>query len=160
MIDPQLLRFLIPSVSAAWALGCGVVAMLVGSGALDLAVAEAMKVSAASGLIAVFAIGLFSARFARAVGGRPLQAVIESDMGLFVAFSAGMAIRILGTVALFLACRYQMGASPETLATLVLGWYLYLTLIEISVVVARSSKFFESVADANSSVRGSSDYLS
>jgi hypothetical protein len=45
-----------------------------------------------------------------------------------------MGIRALGTVALFLLCRYQMGLSLHTLAMFVCGWYALLTSIEVALL--------------------------
>ena len=42
-----------------------------------------------------------------------------------------MAIRSLGTVALFVACRYHFGEESQTVVFLVIGWYVYLTSVEV-----------------------------
>ena len=49
---------------------------------------------------------------------------------------AGVMIRLLGTVALFLTCRYHMATSVGVIAAMTIGWYVLLTSIEV-VVLAR-----------------------
>ena len=53
------------------------------------------------------------------------------------ALAAGMTIRLLGTVALFLTYRYHMASSAEMIAGMTLGWYVALTSIEV-LVLART----------------------
>ncbi|MGI9474946.1 MAG: hypothetical protein ACR2NZ_25670, partial [Rubripirellula sp.] len=53
-------------------------------------------------------------------------------MQFIVACVAAMAIRVAGTVALLVACRYQMGLPLQTMAFLVCGWYVVLTSVEIT----------------------------
>lgn len=48
---------------------------------------------------------------------------------------ASVILRILGTVALFLLCRYHLAASDDLLAGNVVGWYLFLTVIEVTALV-------------------------
>ncbi|TWU04371.1 hypothetical protein [Stieleria varia] len=50
-------------------------------------------------------------------------------------FLAGMVIRLFGTVALFALCRYHMAASPEQIAAMTLGWYCWLTVTEVVLLV-------------------------
>lgn len=51
-----------------------------------------------------------------------------------VALAAGMMIRVVGTVALFLTYRYHMASSSEMIAGMTLGWYVILTAIEVMVL--------------------------
>jgi hypothetical protein len=53
---------------------------------------------------------------------------------------ASVLIRVCGTVALFLACRYQMATPIEKLAAMVLGWYVLLTFVEILVLARGLSR--------------------
>ena len=53
---------------------------------------------------------------------------------------AGMAIRLTGTVALFLTCRYHMASPAEMIATITIAWYIALTLIEVTVLVWEQPK--------------------
>ncbi|MGB0595709.1 MAG: hypothetical protein ACPGLY_03285 [Rubripirellula sp.] len=46
----------------------------------------------------------------------------------------GIVIRLLGTVALFLTCRYHMASSAEVIAGMTIGWYVLLTSIEVFVL--------------------------
>jgi len=58
-----------------------------------------------------------------------------AEFGRFtVAWGTAMLIRLLGTVALFVYCRYQLAQSPDWLAIALLGWYVYLTTIEIGTI--------------------------
>jgi len=50
---------------------------------------------------------------------------------LFAATVASTGVRLLGTVALFLWCRYQMAAPVVLTAGATLGWYALLTAVEI-----------------------------
>jgi hypothetical protein len=47
---------------------------------------------------------------------------------------AGVMIRLLGTVALFLTCRYHMATAVGVIAAMTIGWYVLLTSIEVFVV--------------------------
>ena len=52
--------------------------------------------------------------------------------GLFlVGVLATMIIRAVGTVALLVLCRYQMGLPVETIVLFVCGWYIALTAFEV-----------------------------
>ena len=42
-----------------------------------------------------------------------------------------MIIRAVGTVALLVLCRYQMGLPVETIVLFVCGWYIALTAFEV-----------------------------
>ncbi|MCP4885817.1 MAG: hypothetical protein GY904_04290 [Planctomycetaceae bacterium] len=46
----------------------------------------------------------------------------------------GIIIRLLGTVALFLTCRYHLASSAEVVAGMIIGWYVLLTFIEVFVL--------------------------
>ncbi|MEE2937782.1 MAG: hypothetical protein VYA84_17470 [Planctomycetota bacterium] len=46
----------------------------------------------------------------------------------------GIIIRQLGTVALFLTCRYHLASSAEVVAGMTIGWYVLLTFIEVFVL--------------------------
>ncbi len=50
----------------------------------------------------------------------------------------GILIRSVGTVALFLTCRYHMASPVEMIAAMTISWYVLLTLIEV-VVLSRNS---------------------
>ena len=61
---------------------------------------------------------------------------------------AAMAIRVVGTVALFLLCRYEMGLPPQTIAFFVCGWYVLLTSFEVS-LLARAAKSLTKNTESN-----------
>ncbi|TWU30962.1 hypothetical protein [Novipirellula artificiosorum] len=64
-----------------------------------------------------------------------------AEFGRFLfAWAAAMMFRLVGTVALFLFCRYQLAEPEGWLALIVLGWYIYLTTIEVS-TLARAMNF-------------------
>jgi len=48
------------------------------------------------------------------------------------ALMSGVMLRLAGTVALFLLCRYQMGHQPSVIAAWVTTWYLWLASVEVS----------------------------
>ena len=52
---------------------------------------------------------------------------------------ASVMLRIIGTVALFALCRYQMAASAESIAAMCLGWYIYLTVIGVGLLAYHMS---------------------
>jgi len=60
-----------------------------------------------------------------------------------------MAIRVTGTVALLLFCRYQMDHQLPTLALLVGAWYLLLTSVEVS-LLARGARSLSSTGKPES----------
>ena len=101
---------------------------------------EALTVAIASLLIAYTAVlpGLFD-NWVRETG-KADEAITtgtrQSDRqlrqtGLLV---AGVMIRLLGTVALFLTCRYQMATPTEAVAAMTIGWYVLLTFVEVLVM--------------------------
>lgn len=53
---------------------------------------------------------------------------------------SGMILRLVGTVALFAMCRYQMAASEQWIAGLILTYYVTLTLVEITSLVFNLSR--------------------
>lgn len=60
--------------------------------------------------------------------------------GLAAGLFAGILIRLVGTVALFLTCRYHMASTTEMIAGMTIGWYLLLTSIEVFVLVRELPK--------------------
>ena len=66
--------------------------------------------------------------------------------GLFmVGALAAMIIRVVGTVALLVVCRYQMGLPLETIVFFVCGWYVALTAVEVF-WLARNATVLDAVA--------------
>ncbi len=57
----------------------------------------------------------------------------------------GMVLRAIGTVALFLTCRYHMAASVEWIAAFTIGWYVVLTTVEVVALVHHSTHSAESL---------------
>ncbi|MFK8110977.1 MAG: hypothetical protein AB8B91_02180 [Rubripirellula sp.] len=94
-----------------------------------------MVISITSGLISAIALlpGLLLSRDAT---------TRRSQAGVFmVACVAAMTIRTTGTVALLVACGYQMVIPLQTLAFFVCGWYVLLTSIEIIWLAKGASRF-------------------
>lgn len=88
----------------------------------------AASIGVASGAISVLALapGIW-------LGGRGGLVAARPD-SLIAAIVAAMAIRITGTVALLVLCRYQMGLPLTTIAAMVCGWYLLLTSLEVALL--------------------------
>lgn len=59
------------------------------------------------------------------------QQRIQRSSLFLVGVQATMIIRALGTVALLVLCRYQMGLPVETIVLFVCGWYIALTAFEV-----------------------------
>jgi hypothetical protein len=58
--------------------------------------------------------------------------ICRANAELFlVGLSVAMGVRFAGTVALFVACRYQFGLTETAIALHVCGWYAALTSLEI-----------------------------
>lgn len=53
-------------------------------------------------------------------------------LGLALEFSVSMLLRLVGTVALFMLCRYHLAASDRLIAGWVLGWYFWLGFVEVT----------------------------
>jgi len=69
----------------------------------------------------------------------PIDRQLQTAGALVTTIYAAMAIRVTGTVALFLLCRYQMDLPIQTIALFVCGWYALLTSAEVS-LLARAAK--------------------
>jgi hypothetical protein len=76
----------------------------------------------------VIAIGSLLVAYLSMLPGLRLKAMAGKFYG---ALLAGITIRLLGTVALFLTCRYQLASSAETVAGMTIGWYAMLTSVEV-----------------------------
>ena len=113
------------AVAAAWVLGFAVLMAMGGIGWLQLDDQLSVWVSVASGLVAVLASipGWWIERRGDSH---------EDPSRVTVGFSAGVFIRLLGTVALMAVCSYHMPAAKEQLAGMILAWYVYLTTIEVT----------------------------
>lgn len=98
---------------------------------------DSLLIALASGAVACLALipGLLI-QFAIPTGEAKSRS-LEPWGRLIVALSLGITIRSVGTVALFLTYRYQLASSTEMIAAMVLGWYVFLTSIEV-IVLARS----------------------
>ena len=140
MLISEDFRFVLRRTAIAWLVGCLISISVAMLGVAELSIPQVIRISIASGFLGFVAILPFSSKAVRRLTGASVVEVLESEVGLFVAFSIGMGIRIIGTVALFLACRYQMGGADGEIAAFVLAWYIYLTLIEIALVLYQSTR--------------------
>ena len=59
---------------------------------------------------------------------------------------SGMAIRFIGTIALFVVCRYQMAASDDFIALTCIAWYLIFSAI-ITHAMSTEVKHFDSASE-------------
>jgi hypothetical protein len=118
-------------VAAAWLVAS--VALLATTVAFEavvgwhfVAVDQLAWVSLASGLITLASLvpGLVIGR------GVPADKVALTGTAV-VATSSALGIRFAGTVALFVACRYHFGEESSSIAFSVIGWYVFLTSIEV-----------------------------
>ncbi|MGB7327355.1 MAG: hypothetical protein WBD31_20940 [Rubripirellula sp.] len=107
-------------------------------------------VSLGSGIVCVFAMlpGILlqqpeSANLSLSRGSR----VAVTAQLFMIGSVAAMAIRFTGTVALFVACRYQFGLSEKTIAIFVCLWYVLLTSLEIF-FLARGAASIDSTPDS------------
>ncbi len=134
-------------VAAAWAVGVialGIVCFVVSTDAsLDPLAAGVIAIG--SGLIACGAM-LAGGWLFRQLSPRSSLADSEPNHAqanaLLAATAAGMFLRLVGTVALFLSCRYHLAASEVVIGTMAVGWYLYLTSVEVT-ALARELKRFD-----------------
>ena len=94
-------------------------------------------VTAFSGLVAVFALmpGLFMC------GSSTPSPNGRAKNDYSTPLMASVILRLVGTVALFLLCRYQMAASDELIAAAVVGWYVFLTIVEVTALARRLPQF-------------------
>ena len=118
-------------VLAGWLLGCfALLASQMASVSLGygqwIAWDQAVWVSLASGLITLASLvpGLLIGR------GVSAERIALSSVAI-VSASSAMGIRFAGTVALFVACRYHFGEESSPIVFLVIGWYVFLTSIEV-----------------------------
>jgi hypothetical protein len=134
-------------VAAAWAVGAVAVGIfcLVASTVASLDPLAAGVITSGSGLIACGAM-LAGGWLYRQLSPRSSPADSEPNHAqanaLLAATLAGMFLRLVGTVALFLSCRYHLAASVEVIGTMTVAWYLYLTSVEVA-ALARELKRFD-----------------
>jgi hypothetical protein len=58
----------------------------------------------------------------------------ESPGRITIGFSAGVLIRLAGTVALVVMCSYHLPATRKEVAGIILAWYVYLTSVDVAVL--------------------------
>ncbi|TWU55275.1 hypothetical protein [Rubripirellula reticaptiva] len=107
-------------------------------------------VSLGSGMVGVFAMlpGIFLQQPESSIQNlSPGRRVAMTAQFFLIGSVAAMAIRFAGTVALFVACRYQFGLSEKTIAIFVCLWYVLLTSLEIF-FLARGAASIDSTPDS------------
>jgi hypothetical protein len=105
--------------------------MLYALGIGTLSIWETVVIAVMSGLIGLTATALVTPPVQRRLISSQNDPKTAADVGLFVAFSLGIGIRIAGTVALLVTSSYHMVSWGLELACWVLGWYVYLTTVEV-----------------------------
>lgn len=140
-LDTQTIRGLFASVLRrvllTWIMLAAVITLAIGWLAPELTW-PSLTIAGMSGLISIIAlvpgISLGDRSAARAGSADAAKMAPNSTRTLLfiVGSVAAMAIRVAGTVALLVACRYQMGLPLQTMAFLVCGWYVVLTSVEIT----------------------------
>ena len=95
---------------------------------------DAVAIAAASGVIACVSILPGMLMQFVVPRGQAADQTTELWGHVTAALAAGMMIRLLGTVALFLTYRYHMASSTEMIAGMTIGWYVFLTSIEVLVL--------------------------
>lgn len=109
------------AVASAWGLGC-IASCAVTGLVLPSLLLTSLVIAIGSLFVSVNALlpGLLQERAAS----RPIK-------DYSAVLLASVLLRLVGTVALFAMCSYQMAQSDETTAAFALGWYVYLTSVEI-----------------------------
>ncbi len=109
-----------------------------------------LVIALGSGLIAVMSMlpGIFlRVPKTESLPHEPFQKTAMTAHLFLLGSVAAMAIRFVGTVALFAACRYQFELPAKTIAVFVCSWYVLLTSIEI-LCLAREAASIDSASDS------------
>ena len=133
---PRPFRHALVWTTAIWCVAAAIV-----TGALfavkdqPILIGEAVLIAIASLLISYASLlpGLVDYHSLRTLKQLPERVAGQRQSGMLV---VGVVIRLLGTVALFLTCRYQMATPSELVAAMTIGWYVLLTLVD-TVALAR-----------------------
>ncbi|WP_372726036.1 hypothetical protein [Novipirellula sp.] len=152
-------------VVAAWLLATAVVMTVVGLRDADRS-GDVIFVALMSGVIALVSMlpGL-CLRWAKAIKSRFDSRGTASRSGarqsvdpfgdFVLASGMGMIFRLFGTVALFLFCRYQLAESSQWVAGFTIGWYAYLTSVEVGVLAFKQNRVATKVGKDTSSTDAS-----
>ena len=119
-----------------WAIGVILMGGFIGLGDVSRW-SDAAVIAFASGVIA--SLSMLPGLLGGPTFGRSESETESETLGQWSRFSAaamvGLIIRVTGTLALFLTCRYHMASTSEMIAAMTIGWYLLLTSIEVFVLV-------------------------
>lgn len=132
-------------VAAAWAVGAVIVggACLLSPAASPFDPLAAAVITIGSGLVAGGAV-FAGALLHRSLSPPPClgdsKPASNPAATLLASAVAVMSLRLVGTVALFLTCRYHLAASVEVVGSMTVGWYLYLTTVEVAAVAHESKR--------------------
>ncbi|WP_145389664.1 hypothetical protein [Stieleria neptunia] len=112
------------AIAIAWAIGMLACWAVVAGGLLTVHASLLVVIGLGSGGVAV-AGGL------PGVAAEMLPSRGESPARITFGFSAGVIIRLFGTVALLGLCSYHLPAAKKEIAGMILAWYVYLTSIDV-----------------------------
>ncbi len=133
---PRPFRHALVWTTASWCVAAVIVAsVLFAVKDQPILFGDALLIAVASLLISYASLlpGLVDYHSLRTLSQIPERVAGQRQSGMLV---AGVVIRLIGTVALFLTCRYQMATPSELVAAMTIGWYVLLTLVD-TVVLAR-----------------------
>jgi hypothetical protein len=125
------------SLAVGWAIGAAIVSLVLwqlteARQVNDPLQSEALVIAVASGVIA--SLAMLPSLLTSTGKTSPVTCSADRWSGISAAMMAGTVIRMIGTVALFLTCRYHMTSTTEMIAAMTIGWYVLLTAIEVIVL--------------------------
>lgn len=97
---------------------------------------ETILVTVLSGIVAAISLvpGLVGEWTPQPSGKNQLTGSNPNHMGPVF---GGIILRLIATVALFVMCRYQFAQSVHWIAALTIGWYVFLTSVEVTLLSRR-----------------------
>jgi hypothetical protein len=108
---------------------------------------ETILVTLLSGLVAAISLtpGLVSEWTLKLNSQRSKQAVqsasaAKANQNYLGPVFGGIILRLVATVALFVMCRYQFAESANWIAALTIGWYVVLTVVEVTLLAKKLPK--------------------
>ncbi|MCA9140049.1 MAG: hypothetical protein KDB00_24920 [Planctomycetales bacterium] len=129
----SFIRFDKPYICSVFAIA---IAWLVGI-LMSYGMAAAGILSAGGDLLAAVAVGSGVIAIAGGLPGVVTELLPRSEDlpgRITIGFSAGVLIRLFGTVALVGLCSYHLPAARKEIAGMILAWYVYLTTVDVTVL--------------------------
>lgn len=145
-------------VSIAWVVGCVVLLSVASLFSGDF-VSDTILISVLSGLIALASLTFGMVREWVAILEPKDRQDTKVKKDYIVPLFGGMILRLIATVALFIICSYQVAGSVEWIALVTIGWYVFLTTIEVVLLSSRIVADDEVSSNANTTVNCSSPTL-